>query len=127
VEDETKYIPKSFVDLTEKLRYTLDDISRKITGIENFLRKENMFFGFEMIVDKSANAFISWEPSDENKKYWRLYFIKKDQVGGSLYKRALIEQKINIRIKLYKYIDPFFAEFEKFIDKELEDIHLQID
>jgi len=122
-------LPKSFIDAIYAYKKTLSAASNKVRALEYLLKENGFFFTFDMIIDAEEDGnstHLSWEHCEGGKKNWRVCVIERDHVDEIKAKTTFLEQRIDARLRLSRFIDQFLVEFEKFIVKETEDANKKI-
>ena len=86
----------------------------------NYLRDLKLLFPFSIYLPSdefsNENAEILWEEVEDTGKF--RIFIKITKIGESIFKRALLETNLNVRLKYIKYVDLFIEKYKEYLKNQ---------
>ena len=118
-EDAFKDLEKAATSLTD----ILDCSSGKIKILEDRLRNSNLNIAFKMCAFNANEIkyYLSWDVDSISKSFRLMYLEINDEIVSI--NKPLQECKLEVRLRMAKYLMPFMISFTKFLIEYKESLY----
>jgi hypothetical protein len=101
----------------DELNEVIDERTNKIREIETELNNRKCYipFTYSAFKSESVEAILSWARDERQKKVRFRLFIELKKHGATKVKKILIEARLETKLEVIKFLDPFVKNFTEFL------------